>query len=290
MVGRGKKAFKAHIAVFVCLSTRAIHLELVHNLTSEGFLAAYRRFTARRGLPTSLYSDNGTGFHGAERELYLAFKALNRDQELNSHLASDGTSWHFIPPSAPHFGGLWEAGVKSVKHHLKRILGCHTLSIEEFNTLLTQIEACLNSRPIAPLSDDPNDLTSLTPGHFLVGGPLVAVPERSVLELKESRLNRWQRVRRMFEQFWRVWSKDYLHSLQQRRKWQQDQPNVQPNDLVLVRNDLLPPSKWDLGRILNVYPDEKGKVRVVDVRVKSGILKRPVVKLCPLPITPNLPH
>jgi len=141
-----------------------------------------------------------------------------KDRDLQAHLASDGITWKFIPPSAPHFGGLWEAGVKSVKHHLKRIIGTHTLSIEEFSTLLTQIEACLNSRPICALNDDPNDLSPLTPGHFLVGGPLIAIPEESVLDLKESRLNRWQRLRRLHEQFWRLWTKDYLHSLQQKHK------------------------------------------------------------------------
>lgn len=154
--------------------------------------------------------------------------------------------------------------------------------------MLTQVEACLNSRPIAPLSDDPTDLISLTPGHFLVGGPLVAIPESSLLDLKETRLNRWQRVQRLFEQFWRIWSKDYLHSLQQRCKWQHTQVNLKKDDLVLVRNDLLPPSKWELGRIVCTYPGDHGHVRVADVRTVTGIYKRPIVKLCRLPIEEGL--
>ncbi|XP_067214187.1 uncharacterized protein [Linepithema humile] len=258
-VGRGQKPFKAYIAVFICLATRAIHLELVHNYSSEGFIAAFRRFTARRGIPSTLLSDNGTNFYGAERELSHTFKSLSRNPDLIAYFANDRIEWKFIPPSAPHFGGIWEAGVKSVKHHLRRVVGTHTLSIEEFVTLLTQIEACLNSRPIAPLSDDPSDLTSLTPGHFLVGGPLVTIPEESLLDLKETRLNRWQRVQRMYEQFWRIWSKDYLHSLQQRHKWQYTQVNLKPNEIVLVRNDLLPPSKWELGRVMSTYPDDSGQ-------------------------------
>jgi len=283
-VGRGKRTHKAYIALFICLCTRAIHLELVNDYSSDGFLAAFKRFVARRGLPSVLFSDNGTNFQGAERTLNLAFKALTKDRDLQAHLASDGITWKFIPPSAPHFGGLWEAGVKSVKHHLKRIIGTHTLSIEEFSTLLTQIEACLNSRPICALSDDPNDLSPLTPGHFLVGGPLIAIPEESVLDLKESRLNRWQRLRRMHEQFWRLWTKDYLHSLQQRHKWQQRCPNLSIGDLVIVRDDLLPPSKWKLGRVQSLYPDAERQVRVVDVKTVSGVYKRPITKLCRLPV------
>ncbi|XP_067204524.1 uncharacterized protein [Linepithema humile] len=265
-------------------ATRAIHLELVRNYSSEGFIAAFRRFTARRGIPSTLLSDNGTNFHGAERELSHTFKSLSRNPDLTAYFANDRIEWKFIPPSALHFGGIWEAGVKSVKHHLRRVVGTHTLSIEELVTLLTQIEACLNSRPIAPLSDDPSDLTSLTPGHFLVGGPLVTIPEESLLDLKETRLNRWQRVQRMYEQFWRIWSKDYLHSLQQRHKWQYTQVNLKPNEIVLVRNDLLPPSKWELDRVMSTYPDDSGQVRVVEVKTVNGIYKRPIIKLCRLPV------
>lgn len=159
---------------------------------------------------------------------------------------------------------------------MKRVVGAHTLSIEEIDTLLTQVETCLNSRPIAPLSDYPNDLTSLTPGHFLVGGPLITVPEKSLLDMNEARLNRWQRVQRMYEQFWRIWSKDYLHSLQQRHKWQHPQINLKPNEIVLVRNDLLPPSKWELGRVIFIYSDANGRTRVVEVKTINGLYKRPI--------------
>ncbi|XP_029055098.2 uncharacterized protein LOC114882376 [Osmia bicornis bicornis] len=281
---RGQKSHKVYVALFVCLSTRAIHLELVNDYTSNGFIAAFKRFSARRGLPSVMYSDNGTNFQGAERELSRAFYALTRDSNLKSWLATDKISWKFIPPSAPHFGGLWEAGVKAMKHHFKRIVGSHTLSLEEFSTLLAQIESCLNSRPISPLTDDPNDLSSLTPGHFLVGRPLNSMPEESVLDLSEARLSRRQRVHRMFESFWRIWSKDYLHGLQQRNKWQQGCDNLRVGELVIVRNDLLPPSKWELARIVKVFPDSSGNVRVAEVKTASGLFKRPIVKLCKLPV------
>lgn len=108
--------------------------------------------------------------------------------------ALDQVSWHFIPQSAPHFGGLWEAGIRSVKHHLRRVLGSHMLTFEELSTLLSKIEACLNSRPIAPLTDTIDVYELLTPGHFLIGTALTVTPEPSFLDLNENRLTRWQLV------------------------------------------------------------------------------------------------
>jgi hypothetical protein len=148
VTGRGQKSRKVYIALFVCLSSRAIHLELVTDYSTTAFLAAFKRFASRRGIPSDMYSDNGTNFQGADKELRDSFARIVRDDDLASTLANDGTAWHFIPAASPHFGGMWEAGVKSVKHHLRRIVGNHTLSMEEFGTLLCQIEACLNSRPL----------------------------------------------------------------------------------------------------------------------------------------------
>ncbi|XP_011859476.1 PREDICTED: uncharacterized protein LOC105556968 [Vollenhovia emeryi] len=288
-VGRGQRGSKHYVAVFVCLATKAIHLECVEDYSTEGFLAAFHRVVSRRGLPSDMYSDNGTNFQGADRELQRSFRALKRDPFLKSVLANDGVTWHFVPPAAPHFGGLWEAGVKSLKHHLKRVVGARTLSRSEFATLLCKIEACLNSRPISPLRDDPSDLTVLTPGHFLIGRPLTSVPEESLLEINANRLSRWQHVQRMVEQIWRSWSSDYLHSLQQRVKWTESHDNVKVNELVFLKNNLLPPSKWELARILKVHPGLDGRVRVVTVRTANSELKRPITKICPLPASINSP-
>jgi len=159
----------------MCLATKAIHLEIIEDYTTAGFLAAFLRFVSRRGLPAHMYSDNDTNFHGADRELRISLQAMRTDSTLQANLANDGVQWHFIPPAAPHFGGLWEAGVKSFKFHLRRAIGSRTLSKAEFATLLCQIEACLNSRPIAAVSDDPGDLFALTPGHFLIGRSLLSV-------------------------------------------------------------------------------------------------------------------
>lgn len=234
---------KAYIALFVCLSTRAIHLELVGNYTSSAFIEAFTRFCSRQGLPQTVCTDNGTNFVGTDKKLTTAYKAALNDPSFLNQTAGDWISWNFIPPSAPHFGGLWAAGVRSMKHHLRRVIGDHTLTIEEFNTLLCQIEACLNARPITPLSDAYDDYQHLTPGHFLIGAPLNVPPEPSVHSLAETRLNRWQIVHQFSERFWRLWTSDYVNTLQQRAKWRQHSPPIQVGQLVFVCNLALPSCK-----------------------------------------------
>ncbi|XP_011884048.1 PREDICTED: uncharacterized protein LOC105571185, partial [Vollenhovia emeryi] len=240
--GRGQKAHKAFIAVFVCLSTKAVHLELVSDYTSEAFLAAFRRFVSRRGLSTDMYSDCGTNFIGADKELRRLFRgASSEGRNIVNSTASEGVTWHFNPPAAPHFGGLWEAAVKSAKHHLRRVIGETTLTFEEMSTLLSQIEACLNSRPLQALSDDPDDVSALSPGHFLIGAPLLAVPEPTLVEARESTLSRWQHVQQMRDHFLRRWSCEYLHSLTSRPKWQVQDAAPHVGDLCLLRHDVTNP-------------------------------------------------
>lgn len=273
---RGSRTTKAYLCLFVCFATKALHLELVSNLSADAFLAALRRFQARRGRCQHLFSDCGTNFIGAYRQ-------------LNSYMAQsgskEGVTWHFNPPSAPHFGGLWEAGVKSVKTHLSRVVGNQHLTYEELNTVLVQIEAFLNSRPLTPFSNDPNDLTALTPAHFLTLEPLSAPPESDITSVPLGRLDRWQMLSRMHQDFWRRWSREYLHTLHQRSKWNKSAVNIQPGVLVLIKNDLTPPMQWHMGRVLAVHPGSDGVVRVATVRTSTGSLKRPVVKLCPLPLS-----
>ncbi|XP_071577703.1 uncharacterized protein [Temnothorax nylanderi] len=232
------------------MTTKAIHLELVSDYSTGAFIAAFSRFGSRRGFPTSIYSDNGTTFQGADRELRLAARTATEDPNFLNHLASEGGTWHFLPPSAPHFGGLWEAAVRSVKYHLKRCTGSYTLTFEELTTVLCRIEACLNSRPIAAVSENLDDYNPLTPGHFLIGGPPLSTPEPSVLELNEARLSRWQLLQRISEQFWKSWSNDYLLTLQQKPKWKVAHKLARVGQLVLLRNALAPPCRWELGRII----------------------------------------
>lgn len=203
--GRCNKMTKGYIAVFICLSTKAIHIEVVSDLTAAAFIAAFRRFVARRGICSNMYSDCGTNFKGATTELNKDSKHISSEwsAEVSASLAAQNTKWHFNPPTAPHFGGLWEAGVKSIKHHLKRTVGTSRLTFGEYAILLAQIEACLNSRPLCPMTSDPNDLTVLTPGHFLIGSPLITLPERNVMGKNINNLDRWRYIQRLTQEFWK---------------------------------------------------------------------------------------
>ena len=288
--GRGQKSFKGYVSLFVCLSTRAVHLEAVSDLTAGSFLAAFRRFVSRRGHCARLLSDNATNFRGAERELRDMFRAASEFyRECEAHLASRGTEWKFIPPSAPHFGGLWEAGVKATKFHLRRVMGDQLLTYEELSTLLCQVEACLNSRPLYPLSSDPSDFQALTPGHLLIGESPVCIPEPpgDPADHGVSALSRLKLISNMRDHFWRRWSCEYLSHLQQLGKWRRPSANLQPGALVLLKDELLPPARWSLGRIVCIHPGSDGLVRVVTVRTATSEFRRPVTKICPLPVEPS---
>ncbi|XP_075150903.1 uncharacterized protein LOC142225012 [Haematobia irritans] len=197
------------------LSTKAIHLELCSNLSSESFLAAFTRFAARRGLPSKIMSDNGTNFVGAERKLRHEFKEFlnTTSRDIAEKYEIHGFEWSFIPPNAPHMGGIWEAGVKSFKIHFRKVSQNHKYTFEEFTTLLARIEAVLNSRPLSPMTDDPFEILALTPGHFLRGAPLVAAPETVSDNL--SYVDRWDKLKSQQHEFAHRWKDEYLKELQQ---------------------------------------------------------------------------
>ena len=282
--GRGAKILKGYFAIFICLATKAIHLETVSDLSTQPFLAAFRRFTARRGTCSQVYSDCGTNFVGANAELKRLMEHAQHDwKEIAATLGTQGTKWTFIPPASPHFGGLWEAGVKSVKHHLKRVVKDNRLTFEQLYTVLTQIEVCLNSRPLCPLSDNPDEMEVITPGHFLIGETINTVPQGDVSTDKVNYIVRWKRHQIVVDTFWRKWSGEYLSRLQQRPKWVDRVETPKVGDLVILKDERLPPSQWMLARILELHPGSDNLVRVVTLKTKNGTLKRPITKLCYLP-------
>lgn len=280
--GRGSQTIKVYIVIFVCFKTKCVHLELCSDLSAECYMATLKRFISRRGLPSDIYSDNGTQFVGAYNDLkrFLTSQA----KTLSESAANDGIRFHFVPPYSPHFGGLWEAGVKSTKHHLTRVLGnCH-LTFEEICTTLCQIEAILNSRPLTPLSSDPSDLLPLSPGHFIIGRSLTALPTPCLADIPHSRLTRYQRIEQLRQHFWARWYKEYISELQERTKWRQAKGQLTTDTMVVIKDDNLPPLRWKLGRIVKVIPGADGISRVADIRTASGITRRAFSKICPLPI------
>ncbi|XP_058449023.1 uncharacterized protein LOC131428982 [Malaya genurostris] len=219
--------------------------------TTDGFIASLRRLVARRCRPEIVMCDNAKYFVGAKRELdqlRLLFNSQTFTNSIPQAAANEGINFKFIPPRAPNFGGLWEAAVKSMKYHLKRTLGTDITTPDEFNTLLTQIEACLNSRPLVPISNDPSDLDVLTPAHFLI-----------------------HRLIDIYKPFGKS-------GLQQQNLTE---------GMVLVNNDNQPPLRWVMGRIIEVHIGGDRNVRVVKVKTKHGLYTRAISKICVLPIEDN---
>lgn len=278
---------KAYVALFVCMVTKCIHIELVSNLTTDAFIAALHRFVARRGIPVHMYSDNATNFAGSSSELHELYQLLHQQltkQSIQGFCLPKEISWHFIPPRSPHVGGLWEAGVKSAKYLIKRTAGDTKLTEEEWSTLLTQIEGILNSRPLVPQTADPDDYSVITPGHLLIGRPITAIPEPAYDQLKHGTLSRWQHIQKMRADFWKRWSAFYLSELQQRRKWSKQHTEIKIGDLVLLKEDNIPPLQWRLGRVVHTHPGQDGVTRVVTVKTSAGVFKRSTANIAVLPL------
>lgn len=257
---RKPQLLKLYICIFVSFSVKAVHIKLVTDLTADAFIAALRRFVARRGKPSVIWSDHRTNFVGAARILRELFEFLNESVvqgAISRFCSAQGIRWKFIPQRAPHFGGLWEAAVKSTKTHLRKTIGSTSLTFEEMTTVLTQIESCLKSRPIAPRPNTEDELEALTPGHFLVGKPLEALPESTLSYQPNSVLRRWQLT-----------------------KWRVPTRNFQVSDVVCLQEDGLSvsPTKWPLARVTAVHPGKDGLVRVLTLRTPHGTFTRPVTK------------
>ncbi|XP_017493372.1 PREDICTED: uncharacterized protein LOC108381464, partial [Rhagoletis zephyria] len=247
---RNAKVSKGYICIFVCMVTKAIHLEAVSSLTTDAFVAAFRRFTSRRGKCTQIYSDRGTNFVDASNALQVMQQSnlSSLPQDLKAILASEGITWNFIPPASPHFGGLWEAGVKSTIYHFKRIIQDRALNFEELCTLLCR------------------KLDALTPAHFLIGEPTINIPDEALLEFTTRGVSRWRMVEQYKQHFWRRWYAEYLSRLQSRPKWTTVRANIKIGDLVLLYDEKTPPGKWPLARIADVHPGQDGLVRVVTLK------------------------
>lgn len=285
---RGAKLIKSYVCLFVCLVTKAIHIELVTDLSTHAFIAVLKRFISRRGKPFMISSDNAKNFVGAANQLRDLYRWLNSaavKDEITNFLSNQNIKWEFIIPRAPHQGGIWESGVKSIKLHIKRVLGNASLNYEDFQTVLTQIEATLNSRPLSPLTTDPSDLNPLTPGHFIIGKPLCALPEPNYVTVPENNLSRYQRIQRLVQTFWKRWGREVIPELQRRTKWFRHLPALlRVDSVVLIQEDNLPPLQWCLGRVIEVHASSDNIPRSATVLTSNGhSIKRAVNKLCVLP-------
>lgn len=271
---RDPTKLKAYICLFICYATKAIHLELVSEMTTDAFLAALTRFAGRRGAPECIETDNGSNFIGADLELKEVREALLQAPDwdrVERWSAAKSILWKFTPVHSPQSGGFWEAAVGSMKGVLKKYLSPHLLDFEEFNTVLVEVEAILNSRPlIAPDSPADDAIEPLTPGHFLIGAPLMAVPFRHEQHTPIHLVRRWNLVKKLQHDLWERWLHEYILKLQQRKKDKREAPSLHVGDVVLEKNLGTYQRVWPLAVVVKVRPGTDNLVRTVDVRRPNG--------------------
>ena len=282
--GRGHARTDAYICIFICLATKAVHLEVTSDLKTPSFIHCLRRFIARRNCPKSIHCDNGSNFVGARMELEALYSFLateKNDEAIRHFLLQNQIKWSHIPAASPHFGGLWEAAVRSMKKHLRRLIGTLIFTYEEMTTITCQVEACLSSRPLLPLTcHNPDGITPLTAGHFLFLDAPHAYPTDPRLPDEPSLLKRWNQCQAIVQHFWARWSREYLHTLQTRTKWQQVKPNLKTGDVIIYKPKDIFACRWPLARVTDTFPGEDGLVRTVLIQPVTGeAKKRPVTKL-----------
>ncbi|KAK0156172.1 hypothetical protein N1851_000542 [Merluccius polli] len=267
--------------IYTCLTTRAMHLEVLHHLTTDSFLMSFKRFASRRGTPKTLRSDRGTNFVGGEAELRESYASMT--EEARDRLAEKQVKFEFNPPNAPHFGGAWEREIRSVKNILRTVLGQQVPTDEVLETVLVEIEGILNSRPLGYTSSDVADLDPITPSFLLMGRRDSSLPQvvYDPAELTGRRL--WRHSQVLADQFWKQFILHYLPTLQVRQKWTKERDNLSEGAVVLVIDQSLPRAAWQTGRVTKVLPGRDGRVRTAIVDVAGRTYTRPVARLIELP-------
>ncbi|XP_055643908.1 uncharacterized protein LOC129780056 [Toxorhynchites rutilus septentrionalis] len=274
----GRRREKRWVALFTCLTVRAVHLEVVHNLTTQSCEMAIRRFVKRYGSPTEFFSDNGTNFVGASRDLMKQIQKINT--ECADTFTGSRTRWTFNPPSAPHMGGVWERMVRSVKESMTAFTDRKRLTDEVLQTALVEAESLINSRPLTYVSTNvQDDMEALTPNHFLRSCALgECMPSRNPVELAETLRNSYRQAQYEADEIWSRWQREYLPTMNRRTKWFTDQKPVAVGDLVYVA-DTEKRNTWERGIVEEVFIGRDSRVRSAIVRTSSGVKKRPIAKL-----------
>ena len=295
-IKEGRKELKRYGVLFTCMASRAIHLETASSLTTDSFLNAYRRFVCRRGPVQQLRSDQGTNFVGAKNELEAALREMNQDKIRRELLKSgcDWFSWKMNAPHSSHMGGVWERQIRTVRSVLTGLLQNHAsqLDDESLRTLMIEVEAIVNSRPIATDDlTDPDSLDVLTPNHLLtMKSSVILSPPGNFQRADVYSRKRWRRVQQLTDEFWQRWKKGYLQSLQVRQKWTSPKRNLQEGDIVVMKDDSVPRNLWKLARVAAAHPDEDGYVRKVKLAVadqsldSNGTRKKPSISYFDRPI------
>ena len=278
----GKKKVKAYICLYTCAVTRAVHLELTESLCTEDFLLSFRRFVARRGLCSTVYSDNAGAFLKGNEELKKLWENIDKDK-LESYASSKRISWKFIVPRSPWWGGFYERLVRSIKEPLRKVLGDTRLTFLEMETILCEVEALVNSRPLTFISDDPAEwFEPLTPSHFLVGKRLTQLPpvdiEYDTFSSREILTRKRRFQENLLDVLWGRWSQEYLVELSKFQKWLFSSVTPKLEDIVLVGESNTRRQHWRLGQILKIHQGSDGEARYADVRTGGGLVVRRAVQ------------
>uniref|UniRef100_A0A5S6QTZ0 Integrase catalytic domain-containing protein n=1 Tax=Trichuris muris TaxID=70415 RepID=A0A5S6QTZ0_TRIMR len=273
-----RSLLKRYGCIISSFASRASHLEVLHSLDAHLFILALRRYIARRGLPSTIFSDNGGNFVAVERILH---GILTSDHVLR-HLADRQSEWMFMPANAPHFGGIWERLIAVAKRALMAVLQGNTVTDELLITVFAEVESPLNGRPLAYIGTDSAHPEPLTPFLLLTGRANVHAPPDVLCDLKCTIQKHWTRAVEIADRFWRRWQREYLPTLQGSSKWTSQNQDIQVDDVVLVVEPTYPRGHWPIGRVVQVFPGRNGRVRAASVRMKDGLYKRPVAKLAVL--------
>ncbi|XP_062704081.1 uncharacterized protein LOC134286482 [Aedes albopictus] len=279
----GRRSEKRWGMLATCLTTRAIHIEVACTLNTDSCVMALRNFISRRGKPRTIYSDRGTNFVGANRELKEAECTINQDKLMTEFVDAE-TSWKFLPPSSPHMGGSWERLIGCVKKNLMGILSMRRLTDEVLRNLLTEVENTVNSRPLTHVPVDDESSPALTPNHFLIGSSNGVKPLCTADDSGENLRQCWRLSQIQANRFWKRWINDYLPEITRRTKWFTDTKPVEDNDVVVIVDPKLPRNCWPKGRIICTHPGRDGQPRSATVRTATGIYERPVAKLAVLDV------
>ena len=296
-IKEGRKTLKCYGALFTCMSSRAVHIEVANTLSTDSFLNTLRRFMAIRGPIRQLPSDQGTNFIGARNELKDALGELDQSK-LTRFLSENGCHYfqfEFNVPHASHMGGVWERQICTVRSILASMLDHSGAQLDEesLRTLMYEVSAIINSRPLTTNTlNDPTSLEPLTPNHLLTQKSKVLLPPVGVFEAPDVYSSkRWRRTQYLANAFWTRWKKEYLQNLQTRQKWVSPSRNLKVDDVVLVKDDERPRNQWQLARVIRTTNDDDGFVRKVKVITGASLnnngkrmgplatLQRPVHKL-----------
>lgn len=270
MVQDGRRQIKRYGMIVTCLATRAIHLEVLDDLSTDAFLNGLRNVIAVRGNISLLRSDRGTNFVGASRELKECWESMDH-VKLKDRLVEMKVEWLFNTPTASHMGGVWERQIRTVRSVLTGLVkkSDGRLNTSTLRTLFYEVMAIVNSRPLSVESlEDPLGPLPLTPNHILTMKSAGILPPPGVFERADlSARKMWRKAQFLADEFWRLWRRDFLATLQSRKKWQRRQPNLLVGDVVILRDEAVCRAEWRLARVEEVYPAADGLVRSCKVSV-----------------------